>query len=168
MIFLRLLLSLFILIVLSACSKVEVQESAAIKQQSYSQNIVTAAALSAPGHYALLADGSEVCLYNNSLNKKALPCITGQDAEFVELLGISNNEQYFYTSNRMQVRLYALNNGQLVNQWHAGQHIINDIAINNDGQTLLLGLRNGQAGIIKARQDSWTPPHHGYDVVSLF
>lgn len=145
----------------SSCSKIEVQSSDAVKQQRYSQAALTAAALSDSGKYALLADGSEVCLWNNELNKKAIPCISGPYAENIEIVGIAKNEHVFFTSNRIHLRLYRTSNGQMLNEWHSGQNIINDIAIASEGQLILLGYRSGQAALLKTTDSGMTlyEPH---------
>ena len=130
-----------------SCSQVEVQTSLPIKQQRYTTAVVKAAALSNDGAYAVIADNSQVCVWNNATNKKALPCISGQEAEFIELVGISGNNKVFFTSNQIITRLYQRSNGQKIHEWSAGENIINDIAISDNGQLMLLGYRSGQAGI---------------------
>jgi WD40 repeat protein len=115
---------------------------------------INAAAISSDGLLSLIAEPEQVCLWENQQHQKTMPCITGGEAEHVELVGISKSKQYFFTSNQMTVRLYQLQTNKkarLINEWYADNNIINDIAISANGETLLLGYRNGQAGIIETK-----------------
>ncbi len=139
---------------LSACSPSQVQTSQATETYRYAQTTIKAAAISPDGLLSLIAEPAQICLWNNKSKQPQMPCITGEDAEHVELVGISASQQYFYTSNQMVVRLYQLQANkkvQLVNEWYADNNIINDIAISANGDNLLLGYRNGQASIINTK-----------------
>ncbi len=142
---------LFILIGISACSPSNVQSSVASKTHRFGETTIEAAAISTDGQYSLIADSQQVCLWENLQYQKLAPCIAGKEAENIELVGISESKEYFYTSNQMTVYLYRLNSKRelrTVNVWYADNNIINDIAISANGSTLLLGYRNGQASII--------------------
>ena len=142
------------LLSLSACSPSQVQTSQATETYRYAQTTIKAAAISSDGLLSLIAEPKQICLWNNKSKQQQMPCITGKDAEHIELVGISTSQQYFYTSNQMVVRLYQLQANKkmiLVNEWYADNNIINDIAISANGDTLLLGYRNGQASIINTK-----------------
>ncbi len=150
----RLVSALVLLLSMSACSPGQVQTSQATKTFRYATMTINAAAISSDGLLSLIAEPEQVCLWENQQHQKAMPCITGGEAEHVELVGISKSNQYFFTSNQMTVRLYQLQTNKkarLINEWYADNNIINDIAISANGETLLLGYRNGQAGIIETK-----------------
>lgn len=150
-IFIRNFIILIVLILLSACTPSQVETGPAIKTYRYSSSTIEAAAISRDGELSLIAEQSGICLWNNKTHKKMMRCITGEQAEHIELIGISASKQYFYTSNQMSVRLYRLlknSTATLVNEWYSDNNIINDIAISADGGTLVLGYRNGEASVV--------------------
>jgi WD40 repeat protein len=143
-----------ILLGLSACSQSQVQTSQATETHRYAQTTIKASAISPDGLLSLIAEPAQICLWNNQSKQQQMPCIKGKNAEHVELVGISASRQYFYTSNQMVVRLYQLQANKkmkFVNEWYADNNIINDIAISANGDTLLLGYRNGQASTINTK-----------------
>ncbi len=142
------------LLCLSACSPNQVQTAQATETHRYAQTTIKAASISSDGLLSLIAEPEQICLWNNKSKQQQMPCIKGKDAEHIELVGISASQQYFYTSNQMVVRLYQLQANKkvkLINEWYADNNIINDIAISANGDTLLLGYRNGQASIINTK-----------------
>jgi WD40 repeat protein len=147
-----LVLTLVGLLSITACSPQKVQSGPALSTHRYGNTTVTAAALSSDGHLSLLAAQQQVCLWENDNHQKVMPCIDGEYGKNIEILGISSSQQYFFTSNRIVVRLYKImaqgEKAQLVNEWFSDNNIINDIAISAKGDTLLLGYRNGQASVI--------------------
>jgi WD40 repeat protein len=132
---------------LPACLSDKVKTSDAINTQHYSDKVLKAADISNDGTYSLISDNNQVCLWNNHSNKKAYPCLTGLEAQFIELLGISSSQRYFYTSNRVNVHWYDLDSGRLITVWTAGDNIINDISISADDSSLIFGFRSGQVSI---------------------
>ncbi len=142
-----------LLITLSACSDQPIQTSAAEIQQHYSKKVIKAADISHDGRYSLLSDGKQVCLWLNQKNEKKYPCLQGLDAQMIELLGISQSNQYFYTSNRVNVHLYDLATGRLVTVWSAGDNIINDIAMSANERKLVFGFRSGQASVVSVKSN---------------
>jgi len=140
------LFSVFLFI--TACSDNQVQTALSTKQQHYSEQTIKAADISKDGQYTLLSDNKTVCLWDNLLNKKVYSCLNGLEAQLIELLGISNNKRYFYTSNRINIHLYDLATGRLVTVWTAGDNIINDIAMSENEEKLVFGFRSGQASIV--------------------
>lgn len=157
-----------VILAISACSPSQVQTSQATKTFRYAQTTVNAAAISNDGMLSLIAEPKKICLWDNQQQKKLMSCIIGSQAEHIELVGISSSKQYFYTSNQMNVRLYRLlpnSQKQLVNEWYADNHIINDIAISANGDTLLLGYRNGQVNVINSLTgEKKIFPQHRLDV----
>lgn len=157
-----------VLLYLSACSDSNVQTSTASIEQHYSQLVLKAADISDDGKYTLLSDNEQVCLWNNTTNNKQYPCLKGIESRLIELLGVSKNNRYFYTSNRINVHLYHLKTGQLVTVWSAGDNIINDIAMSDDETTLVFGFRNGQASVVSTlNNDITTFKPHRLDINSI-
>lgn len=140
------LISIFFFLL--GCSQQEVFTSLAKKQFAHAEQAIKATALSHDGNLSITATPTSVCLWDNSLNKLQLPCLTGDASQYVEIVGISQNKQYFFTSNQVVVRLYETAQGQKLGEWHLADQIINDIAISANGETLLLGFRSGLAAII--------------------
>jgi WD40 repeat protein len=159
---------LFTVFVLNGCSPGQVQTSQATKTFRYAEMTINAAAIAHDATLSLIAEPDKVCLWENQQHQKVIPCITGSEAEHIELVGISQSKQYFFTSNQMTVRFYQLLENkkvQLVNEWYADNNIINDIAISANGDTLLLGYRNGQASIIDTKTaDKKTFQLHRLDI----
>ena len=158
-------MKLFLLILffscLLSCTDNNIQTSNAITQQHYSETVIKAGDISVDGQYALLSDNKQVCLWDNHANKKAYACLTGLEAQFIELLGISKSKRFFYTSNRVNVHLYDLTTGRLITVWSAGDNIINDIAMSDNDNTLIFGFRSGQASIVSRETNKITTfkPH---------
>jgi WD40 repeat protein len=154
--------------IISACSEHNIQTSLANKQQYYSDKVLKAADISDDGHYSLVSDNQQVCLWNNQTNTKKYDCLQGLEAQLIELLGISKSKRYFYTSNRVNVHLYDLASGRLITVWTAGDNIINDIAMSDDESTLVFGFRSGQASIVSIANNTiktYTP--HRLDINSV-
>jgi len=134
-------------------------------QQGYTQSTAQAAAISADGRFSVVADDKEVCVWSNADKSKLYPCIDGQAAEYVELVGITANNRYFYTSNRVSVSLYNLRNAQLKKVWLTDTKIINDIAVSADGNVLVLGYRTGHSEVINMTANSSVIyPIHALDI----
>ncbi|MEW6990543.1 WD40 repeat domain-containing protein [Colwelliaceae bacterium 6441] len=159
------LISLFFLF---ACSESHVQTSLAQKQQHYSETAIKAADISDDGQYALISHNDKVCLWNNQLNQKVYPCLKGLEAQLIELLGISKNNKFFYTSNRVNIHLYDLATGRLITVWTAGDNIINDIAMSDNENTLVFGFRSGQASVVSVTSNKViTYKPHRLDINSV-
>jgi WD40 repeat protein len=126
----------------------DVFTASALNQYQYTETLNKASDISYDGKYTLIADGKSICLWRNSGNKLIHPCKVGHEAEFIELVGISKNNQYYFISNRVSVRLYSTQNNKIMGEWRVGENIINDIAMSAGGNTLLLGFRNGYAAVI--------------------
>lgn len=162
------LLLIGLCLTLFSCSESNVQTSKPSVQQRYSEKVIKAADISHDGQFTLLSDNKTVCLWENKLNKKKYPCLHGLDAQLIELLGISYDKRYFYTSNRVNVHLYDLATGRLVTVWTAGDNIINDIAMANNGKKLVFGFRSGQASIVTVgSNDITTFKPHRLDINSV-
>jgi len=144
------------LIILTGCSKLEVQTSEAKLTQHYSELVLKAADISDDGKYSLISNNKKICLWDNQKNSKAYPCLSGLEAQLIELVGISSSKRYFYTSNRINVHLYDFKTGRLITVWTAGDNIINDIAMSADESTLLFGFRSGQASIVSVKTNQIT------------
>lgn len=152
--YIQLAFATFLLVNLLACSPSQVQSSKALKTHRYSATTITAAAISDDGQLAFIAEPQQICLWDNLQHQKLARCLKGSEAEHIELLGISADKQFFYTSNQMNVRLYRLTNQnklQQVNEWYSDNNIINDIAISAKGAKLVLGYRNGQVSIVDTK-----------------
>jgi len=135
---------------------------------NYSQSIVNTAALSSDGAYALTSNLEKICVWDNNKRDTVYPCVSDSDAGFVELSGISANNQYFYLSNRLSVSLYRLSDGQFINQWVTEPNVINDIAISGNGMKMILGYRNGQVSTIDVANNTFkTYKLHQLDVNSV-
>lgn len=139
---------LFSLIFIIGCSDSTLVENPALKTQHYAEKLLKAADISQDGRYSLISDNQQVCLWNNIENYKVYKCINGPDGKLIELVGIAKSNNYFYTSNRVNVHLYQLDTGKLVSVWSAGDNIINDMAMSADDSTMILGFRNGQVSVV--------------------
>lgn len=144
---------LTVLCVLQSCFSEPTATGDATKTQHYSDLVLKAADIADDGTYSLLSDNNQVCLWHNQHNSKVYPCLTGLEAQFIELLAISSSQRYFYTSNRVNVHLYDLNSGRLLKVWSAGDNIINDIALSADDSTLIFGFRSGQVSVASTTTD---------------
>lgn len=135
---------------------------------NYSQSIVNTAALSSDGAYALTSNLEKICVWDNNKRNTVYPCVSDSDAGFVELSGISANNQYFYLSNRLSVSLYRLSDGRFINHWATEPNVINDIAISGNGMKMILGYRNGQVSTIDVANNTFnTYKLHQLDVNSV-
>ncbi len=153
---------------LLGCSQQEVHTGKSLLALSHSDNIITASALSKDGQFNLVADGKSVCLWKNKQVKSPLHCLKGEAAKFIELLDISENNQFYLTSNQMTVRLYAVQSNQQHGEWGVEGHIINDMDISADGGKILLGFRSGEASIIDVRNNKVsTFEKHRLDINSV-
>ncbi|GLX78235.1 hypothetical protein tinsulaeT_15750 [Thalassotalea insulae] len=150
-----------LLLLITACSENDIYTSPATLEQHYSDKVLKAAAISDDGSYSLLSTGKQVCLWQNKNNAKVFPCLKGLEAQMIELVGISTSNQYFYTSNRINVHLYDLVTGRLITVWSAGDNIINDIAMSANERKLIFGFRSGQASVVAVKSNEITTfkPH---------
>lgn len=147
------LVSVITALSLSGCNQQEVHTGKSLAALSHSDNIIKASALSRDGQFNLVADGKTVCLWENKQAEAPLHCLKGNEAQFMGLLDISEDNQFYAVSNQMSVRLYALQNHRPLGEWQLGGHIINAIDISANGDKILLGFRNGKASIIDVKQD---------------
>lgn len=135
-------------ICLASCGSSDVYTSPVVSSFAQTDALVETSDISYDGRYTLLADENSVCLLNNQTEQLQLPCLTGKAKEYIEIVKISKNNQYFITSNRVSVRLYAINNGLLIGEWSLQDHIINDIALSRNSDVILLGFRSGKVSVI--------------------
>lgn len=150
------------------CSQQEVHTGKSLSALSHSDNIITASALSNDGQFNLVADGKTVCLWASKQVESPLHCLTGNEAEFIELLDISENNQFYLTSNQMTVRLYSIRSKQQLGEWGVEGHIINEMDISANGQKILLGFRSGEASIIDVKRNNVTTfKKHRLDINSV-
>ncbi len=147
------LVSLLTLMALWGCNQENVHTAKSVNALSQNDDIIKAAVLSKDGRFNLVADGQRVCLWENSQNSKPLHCLKGNEAQFMELLDISENNQFYLVSNQMSVRLYSLANHRPLGEWQVNGNIINDIDISANGSKILLGFRNGQASVIDVQRN---------------
>ena len=153
---------------LFGCSQQEVHTGKSLSALSHSENIITASALSKDGQFNLVADGKTVCLWNNKQVESPSHCLTGNEAEFIELLDISENNQFYLTSNQMTVRLYSIRSKQQLGEWGVDGHIINEMDISANGDKILLGFRSGDASIIDVKRNKVTTfEKHRLDINSV-
>jgi len=153
---------------LFGCSQQEVHSGKSLLALSHSDNIITASALSKDGQFNLVADGKSVCLWKNSQVKSPMHCLTGSSAQFIELLDISENNQFYLTSNQMTVRLYSLQSKQQLGEWGVEGHIINEMDISANGDKILLGYRSGEASVIDVKRNKVTTfEKHRLDINSV-
>ena len=146
-------LSAVFVFLLCACSQQDVHTGNASLAISHSPDIIIASALSVDGQFNLVANGQTVCLWKNHQTKLPVHCLEGDDARFIELLDISENNQFYLTSNQVTVRLYSLPTNQQLGEWGVEGHIINDIDISANGKKILLGFRTGKASIIDVKHN---------------
>ena len=158
--------NLFFLVFLTGCFSESPKPS--VFKMSYNTGLVNTASLSEDGAFSVVSNHSEICVWNNKERDKVYPCVSDSNASFVELSGISANNQYFYLSNRLSVSLYRLSDGKFVNQWTTDPNVINDIAISRDGMVLILGYRNGETSTIDVVKNTLkTYKLHELDVNSV-
>ncbi len=153
---------------LAGCSQQEVHTGTPILSLDHNDSVITSSALSKDGQFNLVADGKQVCLWKNSQKNSPLNCLTGNAAQFIELLEISDNNQFYLTSNQVTVRLYALKSNQQLGEWGVQDQIINDMDISANGGKILLGFRSGKASIIDVQQNKLnTFEKHRLDINSV-
>lgn len=161
------LISAISILSLLGCSQQAVHTGQSILSLSHSDKVITASALSKDGRFNLLADGKKVCLWESE-QKLPLNCLTASESEYIELLDISENNQFYLTSNQVSVRLYSLLKNQKIAEWQVADNIINDIDISADGSKILLGFRSGKASIIDVRSNKVTTfDKHRLDINSV-
>ena len=141
-------LTLFLLFSLVSCGTSNIYTSNAVSSTVHTDVLVETSDISYDGKYTLIADDKQVCLWNNITNKLQLTCLTGKAKEYIEIVKIAKNNQFFITSNRVSVRLYSITNGSLIGEWSLQNHIINDIALSKNSDVILLGFRSGKASVI--------------------
>ena len=152
----------------SACSQQEVYSSKAVSKSVHSNSIIAASALSDDGQLNIIVNGDGVCLWKNESKTNKPKCLSAAHAQHIEIAYISKNKQFFYLSNRVSVKKYALNNFQLQGEWQVADNIINDISSSKNGQLLLLGFRNGSASIINTQTNKVTTyQKHRLDINSV-
>ncbi|PKG85135.1 hypothetical protein CXF85_05885 [Colwellia sp. 75C3] len=150
------------------CSQQEVHTGKSELALSYSDNIITASALSKDGQFNLVADGKTVCLWNKKQVESPSHCLTGKEAEFIELLDISENNQFYLVSNQVSVRLYSVQGNKHIGEWQVEGNIINDMDISENGSKILLGFRSGKASIIDVKRNKVsTFEKHRLDINSV-
>lgn len=135
-------------ILISGCGPSESYTADAISEHSTSNSLVETSAISHDGQFTLVANSASVCLWNNVTKSLQLDCITDKAKDYIEIVKIAKNNQYFIISNRVSVRLYALTTGKLIGEWSLQDHIINDIALSENSDVILLGFRSGKASVI--------------------
>jgi len=140
----------------SACSQQEVYNSKAVNRDVHSKTIIAAAAVSFDGQLNLIVNNDGVCLWQSKQSSSAPKCLPSAHAQYIEIAYISLNKEFFYLSNRVSVKKYAINNFQIVGEWQVADNIINDISVSKNGQMLLLGFRNGKASIIDTQTNKVT------------
>jgi WD40 repeat protein len=151
----NLTLLMFILLT-SACSQQEVYNSKATSKSSHSDAVIEATALSADGQLNIIVNKKGVCLWQDTQQSRPTKCLPAVHAKFIEIAHISKNKQFFYLSNRVSVKKYAINNLQVVGEWKVDDNIINDLSASKNGQLLLLGFRSGKASIIDTKTSQIT------------
>jgi len=160
------LLTLAFLIV--GCGQSNTFSSNALTQFKQSTELVAAADISNDGQYSLIADSQKVCVWNNLTSQLQHGCLVGEAKEYIEIVKISKNNAYYLTSNQVVVRLYHLDSGKKVGEWRLGENIINDIALSENADVILLGLRSGKAGIIRPFSNKvFTFKKHRLDINSV-
>ncbi len=140
----------------SACSQQEVYSSKAVSKSVHSKTIIEAAALSYDGQLNVIVNNDGVCLWQNKQPSSTPKCLSATHAQHIEIAYISMNNEFFYLSNRVSVKKYAINNFQIVGEWQVADNIINDLSVSNNGQLLLLGFRSGKASIIDTHTNKVT------------
>ena len=150
-----LILLMFSLLTL-ACSQQEVYSSKAISKDSQSKSITEAVALSNDGQLTIVVNKGGVCLWSNKQQSSTPKCLPASHAKHIEIAYVTKNNQFFYLSNRVSVKKYAINNFQIVGEWQVADNIINDLSVSKNGQLLLLGFRSGKASIINTQTNKVT------------
>jgi len=152
----KILILLLITFFTMSCSQQEVYSSEAISKASQSKYIIEASALSNDGQLTIVVNSDGVCLWKNKQESSAPKCLPASHAKHIEIAYITKDKQFFYLSNRVSVKKYAINNFQIVGEWQVADNIINDISTSKNGQLLLLGFRSGKASIIDTQSNKVT------------
>lgn len=153
---------------LFGCSQQAVHTGKSTLALSHSDNVITASVLSSDGQFNVVADSKSVCLWKNTQVESPMHCLKGNEAKFIELVDISENNKFYLISNQVSVRLYSVLTNQQIGEWQVGNNIINDIDISANGSKILLGFRSGKASIIDV-QDNKTDTFdiHRLDINSV-
>lgn len=138
---------------LFGCSQQAVHTGKSTLALSHSDNVITASVLSSDGQFNVVADSKSVCLWNNTQVESPVHCLNSNEAKFIELVDISENNEFYIISNQVSVRLYTLLTNQQIGEWQVGNNIINDIDISANGSKILLGFRSGKASIIDVQHN---------------
>jgi len=153
---------------LLGCSQQEVHTGKSLSALSHSDNIIKASALSKDGQFNLVTDGSSVCLWGSKQAESPLNCLIGNEAQFMELVDISENNQFYAVSNQVSVRLYSLQDSKPLGEWGVEGYIINEMDISANGGKILLGFRNGKASIVDVKRNEITTfEKHRLDINSV-
>ncbi|KGJ94446.1 WD40 repeat domain-containing protein [Colwellia psychrerythraea] len=153
---------------LLGCSQQDVHTGSSELALNHSDNIITASALSKDGQFNLVADGKTVCLWSISQTESPVHCLMGNDAQFIELLDISENNQFYLVSNQVSVRLYSMQSNKRIGEWQVANNIINDMDISENGSKILLGFRSGKASVIDVKRNQVsTFDKHRLDINSV-
>ena len=162
------LISALSALTLFGCSQQDVHTGKSDLALSHSDNIITASALSKDGQLNLIADGKTVCLWKNTQVESPLHCLKGNEAQFMELLDISEDNQFYLVSNQVTVRLYSVQGHKPLGEWGVAGNIINDMDISANGNKILLGFRSGKASIIDVQRNEVTSfDKHRLDINSV-
>jgi len=137
-----------LLLIMMGCGGNDTYSSPAMSSNPLTDTLVKTSDISYNGQYTLIADNKQVCLWNNKIIQLKLPCLIGKAKDYIEIVKIAKNNDYFVTSNRVSVRLYSIKNGKLIGEWSLQDHIINDIALSKDSDVILLGFRSGKVSVI--------------------
>lgn len=157
-----------LLFLVMGCSEQDVYTTKSTVKFIHSKDIIKASALSDNGVFNIVSDNQSVCVWQITKPKSPINCLSAVESEFITIVGISKNNQYFFTSNQVSVNLYTLLNGEKVGQWQVGDHIINDIDISANGDKMLLGFRSGKASIIETESNKITTyDKHRLDINSV-
>jgi WD40 repeat protein len=153
---------------LFGCSQQEVHTGKSLLALSHSDNIIKAAALSKDGQFNLVADGKSVCLWKSKQQQSPLHCLKGNEAQFMELVDISENNEFYAVSNQVSVRLYSLQTHRPLGEWQVEGNIINDMDLSANGGKILIGFRSGKASVIDVHNNKVsTFTKHRLDINSV-
>lgn len=150
------LILIIVSLLTSACSQQEVYNSIAVSKSNHSKSAIDATALSDDGRLNVVVSKNGVCLWQNKQPASLTKCLPAAHAQHIELARISKNKQFFFLSNRVSVKKYAINSLQVVGEWQVGDNIINDMSVSKSGQLLLLGFRSGKASVINTQSSKVT------------
>ena len=104
------LILLMLSLLTSACSQQEVYSSKAVSKSNHSESIIEASALSADGQLNIVVNNDGVCLWQIKQPASAAKCLSAAHAKHIEIAHISKNNQFFYLSNQVSVKKYAIDN----------------------------------------------------------